>query len=94
MKRANFYVDERRLKALKHLAVSEDSSVAELVREGIDLLLVSRAGNLDRDDWRERLQAIVSEVHAGVPRNIPMTEVEADIEAAMAEVSSASAGSH
>jgi hypothetical protein len=92
MKRANFYVDEQRLKALKHLAVSEESSVAALVREAIDLLLVSRAGTLDHDDWRERLKAIVAETHAGVPRNIPMSDVDADIEAALAEVRSTRAG--
>ena len=92
MKRANFYVDEGRLKALKHLAVSEESSVAELVREAIDLLLVTRVDRLEREDWRERLRAIVEEVHTGVPKGISIQEVEADVEAAIAEVRSARAG--
>lgn len=45
MKRANFFVDDKQLQALKHVAASERVSIAELVREGIDRVIRDRMKN-------------------------------------------------
>ena len=45
MKRANFFVDDKQLQALKLVATTERVSVAELVREGIDRLIHDRMKN-------------------------------------------------
>lgn len=42
MKRANFFVDDKQLQALKHVAATERVSIAELVREGIDRVIRDR----------------------------------------------------
>ena len=45
VKRANFFVDDRQLEALKHVATMERVSIAELVREGIDRVIRDRMKN-------------------------------------------------
>jgi Arc/MetJ-type ribon-helix-helix transcriptional regulator len=55
MKRANFFVDDKRLDALKHVADRERVSVAELVREGIDRVIRDRMRNPRNE--RAQLQA-------------------------------------
>jgi hypothetical protein len=45
VKRANFFVDDKRLQALKHVAATERVSIAELVREGIDRVIRDRMKN-------------------------------------------------
>jgi hypothetical protein len=45
VKRANFFVDDRQLEALKHVATMERVSIAELVREGIDRVIRDRIKN-------------------------------------------------
>jgi Arc/MetJ-type ribon-helix-helix transcriptional regulator len=45
VKRANFFVDDKQLQALKLVAATERVSVAELVREGIDRLIHDRMKN-------------------------------------------------
>ncbi len=45
MKRANFFVDDKQLQALKHVAATERVSIAELVREGIDRVIRDRIRN-------------------------------------------------
>jgi Arc/MetJ-type ribon-helix-helix transcriptional regulator len=45
VKRANFFVDDKQLQALKLVATTERVSVAELVREGIDRLIHDRMKN-------------------------------------------------
>ena len=55
VKRANFFVDDKRLRALKHVATTERVSVAELVREGIDRVIRDRIKNPRSE--RAQLQA-------------------------------------
>ena len=55
MKRANFFVDDKRLQALKHVAATERVSIAELVREGIDRVIRDRMKNPSNE--RAQLQA-------------------------------------
>ena len=45
MKRANFFVEDEQLQALKHVATTERVSIAELVREGIDRVIRDRMKN-------------------------------------------------
>jgi hypothetical protein len=45
VKRANFFVDDKQLQALKHVATTERVSIAELVREGIDRVIRDRIKN-------------------------------------------------
>ncbi len=45
MKRQNFFVDDRQLDALRHVATLERVSIAELVREGIDRVIRDRMAN-------------------------------------------------
>lgn len=45
MKRANFFVDDKQLQALRHVAATERVSIAELVREGIDRVIRDRIRN-------------------------------------------------
>jgi hypothetical protein len=55
MRRQNFFVDDRQLQALKHVAALERISVAELVREGIDRVIRDRVKNPRNE--RTRLRA-------------------------------------
>jgi Arc/MetJ-type ribon-helix-helix transcriptional regulator len=57
MKRTNFYVDDERLEALKHVATAERISVSDLVREGIDRVIRERMrGKPDRAALRADLE--------------------------------------
>jgi transposase len=57
MKRTNFYVDDERLAALKHVSMTERVSVSDLVREGIDRVIRERVrGTPDRATLRADLQ--------------------------------------
>jgi hypothetical protein len=47
--RSNFYLDVDRLSALKALAVNEETSISDLVREGIDRVITERLNNPRRD---------------------------------------------
>ncbi len=65
MKRTNFYVDDERLEALKHVAMTERISVSDLVREGIDRVIRERMnGQPDRAALRADLRAYL-EKYAG-----------------------------
>lgn len=65
MKRTNFYVDDERLEALKHVATTEHVSVSDLVREGIDRVIRERMnGKPDRAALRADLHAYL-EKYAG-----------------------------
>ncbi len=65
LKRTNFYVDDERLEALKHVATTEQVSVSDLVREGIDRVIRERMrGKPDRAALRADLQAYL-EKYAG-----------------------------
>ncbi|HEX3550982.1 MAG TPA: hypothetical protein VHT53_11430 [Candidatus Elarobacter sp.] len=77
MKRANFFVDDKRLEALKHVAATERVSIAELVREGIDRVIRDRIKNPRNE--RAQLQADLDaylKKYAGKGR--PRTDAEID----------------
>jgi Arc/MetJ-type ribon-helix-helix transcriptional regulator len=57
MKRTNFYVDDERLEALKHVSTAERVSVSDLIREGIDRVIRERMhGKPDRATLRADLE--------------------------------------
>jgi hypothetical protein len=84
MRRTNIYLDEDRLRTLKHLAAEEGRSVADIVRGAIDSYLAERV--LDDETWRRRMEALVERVQGRIPPHIPPDEIDADITAAREEV--------
>lgn len=85
MKRTNFYVDDERLTALKHVAATEKSSVSDLVREGIDRVIRERMrGRPDRAKLRDDLQAFLRK-YAGTGPKSTESEIEELVTEAMNE---------
>jgi hypothetical protein len=77
VKRANFFVDDKRLQALQHVAATERVSIAELVREGIDRVIRDRIKNPRNE--RAQLQADLDaylQKYAG--KGQPRTDEEID----------------
>lgn len=84
MQRTNIYLDEDQLKALKHLAVEEQQSVALLVRRAVDEFLTRQFA--ERTDWGDRFDALVQRIRSRVPARLTPEQIEADITAARQEV--------
>jgi len=85
MKRTNFYVDDERLTALKHVAATEKSSVSDLVREGIDRVIRERMrGRPDRARLRDDLQAFLRKYTGKGPKSTE-SEIEDLVTEAMNE---------
>lgn len=84
MRRTNIYLDDDQLRALKHLAVDEGQSVADLVRQAVDLYLTQRLA--DDAVWREQFDQLLARVRSRVPPAATSDEIEADITAAREEV--------
>jgi Arc/MetJ-type ribon-helix-helix transcriptional regulator len=77
MKRANFFVDDKRLEALKHVAATERVSTAELVREGIDRVIRDRMRNPRNE--RVKLQADLEaylKKYAGTGPSVTENEID------------------
>ena len=77
MQRTNIYLDEEQIRALKYLAVEEDKSLADLVREAVDRLLAERGAA--RTDWPARLDALLQRMRERLPQEVSPAEVESDI---------------
>ena len=77
VKRANFFVDDKRLQALKHVAATERVSIAELVREGIDRVIRDRMKNprSERAQLKAGLDAYLQK-YAGKGRSRTDEEIE------------------
>lgn len=84
MQRTNIYLDEEQLRALKHLAVEEQQSVALLVRRAVDEFLARQFG--ERTDWGDRFDALVQRIRSRVPTSLTTDEIEKDVAAARDEV--------
>ena len=85
MKRTNFYVDDERLEALKHVATTESVSVSDLVREGIDRVIRERMhGKHDRAALRADLKEFLRRYTGTGPYRAP-EEIEGLVTAAMDE---------
>jgi len=92
MKRTSIYLEEEELKLLKHLAVEEEASLAELVRRAIRWYLATAVGRarpapraLSDQEWSRRLDKLLAAIRARLPA-VPPEEIEADITAAREEV--------
>ncbi len=84
MRRTNIYLDENQLQALKRLAVTEDQSVAAVVRDAVDAYLKDRAS--DDVAWSKELKQLLERVQSRIPPDITPDEIEADITSAREEV--------
>ena len=75
--RSNFYLDTDRLEALKKLAAAEETSISDLVREGIDRVISERMNNpqRDRNVLRANLQVFL-ERYAGTGPERSLEEIE------------------
>jgi FixJ family two-component response regulator len=75
--RSNFYLDTQRLDALKALAAREETSVSDLVREGIDRVITDRLNNpkRDRDTLRANLQSFLAR-HAGAHLGLSQDDID------------------
>lgn len=92
MKRSSIYLEEEELKLLKHLAVEEDASLAELVRRAVRWYLATAAGraraapqSLSDQEWNRRLDELLAAIRSRLPA-LPPEEIEAEITAAREEV--------
>jgi plasmid stability protein len=61
MKRTSIYLEDDALKALKLLAAASGSSVADKIREAVDVMLAAQLGAVD---WHSEIDAILARAHA------------------------------
>jgi plasmid stability protein len=61
MNRTSIYLESDTLKALKLLAATSGTSVADKVREAIDMMLAAQVGNVD---WHGEINAILARTQA------------------------------
>jgi hypothetical protein len=91
MKRTSIYLEEEELKLLKHLAVEEEASLAELVRRAVRWYLATAAGRirpaprvLSDQEWSKRLDELLAAIRSRLPAVLP-EKIEADITIAREE---------
>lgn len=72
------------MRALRHLAAEEHSSVAQLIRQAVDQYLVREFQ--DRGSWGRRFDDLVARIQQRIPSDVTPEEIEADITAAREEV--------
>jgi hypothetical protein len=98
MKRTNIYLAEEQARVLKHLAVEQDRSFTDVVREALDEYL-SRRGlgqgstrprqprrSIPDDEWRAQMTAVLDRIRSRVPADLRPEEIEAEVTAARDEV--------
>jgi Arc/MetJ-type ribon-helix-helix transcriptional regulator len=56
---------ESQVRALKDLAADQDKSMAELIRQAVDILL-QRSGKVDREEQKRRAIAAAGRFHSGL----------------------------
>ena len=79
MQRTSIYLEERQLRALKHLAAEDRQSVAGLVRNAVDAYLAKRlAENVEFQ--------LLADVQSRMPAGMTLEEIEADLMTAREEV--------
>ena len=87
MKRTNIYLEEDQLRLLKHIAVEEELSFTELVRNALQQFLESYEGTpaKNNDLWGHRLERLLERVRQR-SHGFASEEIEADVTAASEEV--------
>jgi hypothetical protein len=75
--RTNFYVDPERHDALRDVASIEETTVSDLVREGIDRVIAARLNNPkpDRAVLRDQFKIFLERHAASIPTTSDDTEV-------------------
>lgn len=90
---AKVEIADETFRALMRFAEAHGSDVNALVECAITSFVDFEA--LDDERWQERWDSAVARIRSGIPTDITGAEVDADIEAAIAEVRAAArAGSH
>lgn len=90
---ARIEIADETYRALTRLAEARGSDVNALVECALTSFVDFEA--LGDDQWQERRDAAITRIRAGIPEEITEAEVDADIDAAIAEVRTATrAGSH
>ena len=82
MQRTNIYLDDNQVKVLKLLAVEDQLSVAELIRQAVGQYLSTRLNQ--QGSWEDRWDAVIQDVRSHLP-NISPEDIESDIRTARAE---------
>jgi hypothetical protein len=96
MKRTNIYLDHDLDRLLRYLALEQGRSFTDLVREAL-LDYVTREGfpdparvippkqSVQDDAWRASFVAAIERLRATVPADLAPEEIDAEIDAAVAE---------
>jgi Arc/MetJ-type ribon-helix-helix transcriptional regulator len=63
--RTQVQLTESQVRALKDLAADQNKSVAELIRQAVDILL-QRSGKVDREEQKRRAIAAAGRFHSGL----------------------------
>jgi hypothetical protein len=83
VQRTNIYLDEEQVRALKHLAAEDRTTMAELIRRAVDSYIAGRSAE---QPWRERLDSFLVRVRTSSGTPADPEAAEADVTAARAEV--------
>src|ERR1051325_8687116 len=90
MKRTNIYLDEAQARLLRHLAVETNRSFTDIVREALTEYLTRRGLGAESeitppkraipdDEWRQRIQQVLEEIHTNLIPGLTPGEIEAEI---------------
>ena len=97
MKRTNIYLAEDRSRLLRHLAIEQQRSFTDIVREALEEYLSRRglvpgAGIIEPpegspdDDWQQRIEAVLNRIRSAIPEDMDPDQIEEEITAARDEV--------
>jgi hypothetical protein len=92
VKRVDVYLDDELNRAVRKRAKEQGRSYSGLVREAVGQYLAGQLPapefrrGMPHDEWRATMEAVLERIWAGVPKDIPQEEIEADITAAREEV--------
>ncbi len=75
--RTNIYLDQDQQRLLKHLAVEQRLTVAELVRQAITGFWVPRVRR--NKAWSKRFGDLIEKVQKKIPSGVSSEEIEVDI---------------
>ncbi len=64
MVRTQIQLEEDQIKKIKKISILRGISLAELIRQGVDLIL-ERASGLSRDEVKKRAMAVAGKFHSG-----------------------------
>lgn len=77
-------LDDNLMRRLEHLAAAQGRSVETLARSAVRQYVARQ--DADEAAWRERLAALIAQIHQNLPADILPAEVDADVTAAREEV--------